>query len=123
MKKINIKWKAELMTSQTGKTAIVTGSNTGIGYHMALALADKGAHVVLACRNLDKAGKAKAKMIAASPDAMIQIEELDLANLASVEAFATRMAANHDSVDILINNAGVMIPPKSTTTDGFELQI
>ena len=123
MKKIDIKWKAELMTSQTGKTAIVTGSNTGIGYHMALALADKGAHVVLACRNLDKAGKAKAKMIAASPDAMIQIEELDLANLASVEAFATRMAANHDSVDILINNAGVMIPPKSTTTDGFELQI
>ena len=58
MKKIDIKWKAELMTSQKGKTAIVTGSNTGIGYHMALALADKGAMVVLACRNLDKAEKA-----------------------------------------------------------------
>jgi NAD(P)-dependent dehydrogenase (short-subunit alcohol dehydrogenase family) len=117
MKKIDIKWKAELMTSQAGKTAIVTGSNTGIGYHMALALADKGAQVVLACRNLDKAGKAKAKMIAASPNAKIQIEELDLANLASVKAFATRMTENHDCLDMLINNAGVMIPPASTTLE------
>ncbi|MDG1556844.1 MAG: SDR family NAD(P)-dependent oxidoreductase, partial [Candidatus Poseidoniaceae archaeon] len=113
MKKIDIKWKAEQMTSQKGKTAIVTGSNTGIGYHMALALADKGALVVLACRNLDKAGKAQAKMIAASPDAQIQIEELDLANLASVDAFGKRMAEKHGCVDILINNAGVMIPPQS----------
>ena len=71
MKKIDIKWKAEQMTSQKGKTAIVTGSNTGIGYHMALALADKGALVVLACRNLDKAGKARAKMIAGRPDSRL----------------------------------------------------
>ncbi|MEJ6563331.1 MAG: oxidoreductase [Euryarchaeota archaeon] len=123
MKKIGIKWKVEDMTSQKGKIAIVTGSNTGIGYQMALALADKGAMVVLACRNLEKGEKARSDIIESSPGALITVEELDLANLESIEAFGQRLVKSHGHVDILINNAGVMIPPQSTTADGFELQI
>lgn len=123
MKKIGIKWKVEDMTSQKGKIAIVTGSNTGIGYQMALALAEKGAMVVLACRNLEKGEKARSDIIESSPGALITVEELDLANLESIEAFGQRLVKSHGHVDILINNAGVMIPPQSTTADGFELQI
>jgi NAD(P)-dependent dehydrogenase (short-subunit alcohol dehydrogenase family) len=123
MKKIGIKWKAEHMASQKGKVAIVTGANTGIGYHMALALASKGAKVVLACRNLEKAEKARMKMLEQFPEAIIVMEELNLADLASIDAFGRRIGANYDRVDMLINNAGVMIPPQSTTADGYELQI
>ena len=111
------------MAHQSGKIAVVTGSNTGIGFQVALILADKGAHVVLACRNLEKAEAAREKMLKSSPHAQIFVEELDLADLSNVEAFATRLKKSHQHVDILINNAGVMIPPQSTTKDGFELQI
>ena len=123
MKKIGIKWKAQDVANQNGKIAVVTGSNTGIGFQMALTLADKGAHVVLACRNLEKAEAAREKMLKSSPQAQIFVEELDLADLSNVESFATRLKKSHQHVDILINNAGVMIPPQSTTKDGFELQI
>ncbi len=123
MKKIGIKWKAQDVAHQSGKIAVVTGSNTGIGFQVALILADKGAHVVLACRNLEKAETAREKMLKSSPHAQIFVEELDLADLSNVEAFATRLKKSHQHVDILINNAGVMIPPQSTTKDGFELQI
>ena len=123
MKKIGIKWKAQDVAHQSGKIAVVTGSNTGIGFQVALILADKGAHVVLACRNLEKAEAAREKMLKSSPHAQIFVEELDLADLSNVEAFATRLKKSHQHVDILINNAGVMIPPQSTTKDGFELQI
>lgn len=123
MKKIGIKWKAQDVAHQSGKIAVVTGSNTGIGFQVALILADKGAHVVLACRNLEKAEAAREKMLKSSPHAQIFVEELDLADLSNVEAFATRLKKSHQHVDILINNAGVMIPPHSTTKDGFELQI
>ena len=123
MKKIGIKWKAEHTQNQTGKLVVVTGSNTGIGYHMALTLADKGAHVILACRNQQKAESAKAKMLKTSPSANITVQLLDLADLVSIETFANQMKKAHKNLDILINNAGVMIPPKSVTKDGFELQI
>ncbi|MDA8588227.1 oxidoreductase [Euryarchaeota archaeon] len=123
MKKIGIKWKAQDVAHQSGKIAVVTGSNTGIGFQVALILADKGAHVVLACRNLEKAETAREKMLKSSPHAQIFVEELDLADLSNVEAFATRLKKSYQHVDILINNAGVMIPPQSTTKDGFELQI
>ena len=123
MKKIDIKWKAEHTQNQDGKIAVVTGSNSGIGYHMALTLADKGAQVILACRNEEKAEVAKAKMLKTSPDANITVQCLDLADLASVKNFANQMKQSHKHLDILINNAGVMIPPKSVTKDGFELQI
>ena len=90
MKKIGIKWKAEHMPSQVGKTVIVTGANTGIGYHMVKALASKGANVIMACRNLDKANTARTKILQAVPEASIAVEELDLANLGNIESFGQR---------------------------------
>jgi NAD(P)-dependent dehydrogenase (short-subunit alcohol dehydrogenase family) len=123
MKKIGIKWKAQDVTNQSGKIVVVTGSNTGIGYQMALTLADKGAHVILACRNLEKAEAAREKILKSSPHAQLSVEELDLADLSNVEMFAMKLKKTLQHLDILINNAGVMIPPQSTTKDGFELQI
>jgi len=123
VKKIGIKWKAEHMPSQVGKTVIVTGANTGIGYHMVKALASKGANVIMACRSLDKANTARTEILKAVPEASIVVEELDLADLENIESFGQRITKNHGHIDTLINNAGVMIPPQSTTVDGFELQI
>ena len=123
VKKIGIKWKAEHMPSQVGKTVIVTGANTGIGYHMVKALASKGANVIMACRSLDKANTARTEILKAVPEASIVVEELDLADLGNIESFGQRITKNHGHIDTLINNAGVMIPPQSTTVDGFELQI
>src|SRR6201996_7612408 len=99
---------------QTGRTAIVTGSNSGIGRAAAAALAAKGAHVVLAVRNLEKGQAAAAAMSGST-----EVRPLDLASLDSVRRFA---AAWQGDIDLLINNAGVMIPPLSRTADGFELQ-
>ena len=98
----------------TGRTVIVTGANSGIGQAAAAALAAAGAHVVLAVRNIDK-GDAAAAQMSGSPE----VRPLDLASLASVREFASRWEG---PIDILINNAGIMIPPKSQTADGFELQ-
>lgn len=98
-----------------GRTAIVTGSNSGIGRAAAAALAAKGAHVVLAVRNLDK-GRAVARTMPGTPE----VRELDLARLASVREFA---ASWDGPIDLLINNAGIMIPPLTRTEDGFELQL
>ena len=117
-----MKWKAEDMSDQSGKIAVVTGSNTGTGYHIAHGLAAKGAHVILACRNLEKATIAKDRIIADLPDANVTVEHLDLADLQSVKSFSDRMHGAYQHLDLLVNNAGVMIPPKSTTKDGFELQ-
>lgn len=116
------RWNAADIPDQTGRTAVITGSNTGLGYETARALAARGAHVVLAVRNLDK-GKAAADLIARRyPGADVSVQELDLTSLASIEAAADGLRAAHDHIDLLINNAGVMMTPKSTTQDGFELQ-
>jgi len=116
------KWTTADIPDQTGRTAVVTGANTGLGYETATALAAKGAHVVLAVRNIEK-GKAAADLIArAHPGASVAIQELDLTSLDSVRAAADQLRADHDSIDLLINNAGVMMTPKATTKDGFELQ-
>jgi NAD(P)-dependent dehydrogenase (short-subunit alcohol dehydrogenase family) len=116
------KWTTANIPDQTGRTAVITGANTGLGYETAAALAAKGAHVVLAVRNLDK-GKAAADLISrATPDANVAIQELDLTSLDSIRAAADQLRSNHESIDLLINNAGVMMTPKSTTKDGFELQ-
>jgi NAD(P)-dependent dehydrogenase (short-subunit alcohol dehydrogenase family) len=116
------KWTTADIPDQTGRTAVVTGANTGLGYETATALAAKGAHVVLAVRNLEK-GKAAADLIArAHPGASVAIQELDLTSLHSVRAAADQLRSDHESIDLLINNAGVMMTPKSTTKDGFELQ-
>ena len=116
------KWTTADIPDQTGRTAVITGANTGLGYETATALAAKGAHVVLAVRNLEK-GKAAADLITrANPAASVAVQELDLTSLDSVRAAAADLKSRHDSIDLLINNAGVMFTPKETTKDGFELQ-
>ncbi len=116
------KWSAADVPDQAGRVAVVTGSNTGIGYEAAAVLADHGAHVVLAVRNLDK-GKAAIETIkAASPRADVALQELDLSALDSVRAAADALCSAYPRIDLLINNAGVMWTPKQTTRDGFELQ-
>ncbi|RED38496.1 NAD(P)-dependent dehydrogenase (short-subunit alcohol dehydrogenase family) [Winogradskyella eximia] len=106
----------------SGKTAIVTGSNTGIGYETALDLFKKGAKVYIACRNQDKALKAIQKMEINGGTGELVYEQLDLASLSSVKAFADNVIQAESSLDLLINNAGIMIPPQSKTEDGFETQ-
>jgi NAD(P)-dependent dehydrogenase (short-subunit alcohol dehydrogenase family) len=114
-------WTTADIPDQTGRTAIVTGANTGLGFETAKALASKGAHVVLAVRNLDK-GRAAADLIGARTGGDVAIQELDLTSLASIRAAADQLRSEYDTIDLLINNAGVMMTPKSTTSDGFELQ-
>jgi NAD(P)-dependent dehydrogenase (short-subunit alcohol dehydrogenase family) len=116
------KWTTANIGDQTGRTAVITGANTGLGYETAAALAAKGANVVLAVRNLEK-GKAAADLISRrTPGASVALQELDLTSLESVRAAAEELRSKHDTIDLLINNAGVMMTPKSTTKDGFELQ-
>jgi len=116
------KWTTADIPDQTGRVAVITGSNTGLGYETAAALAAKGAHVVMAVRNLDKGKDAAALIHKRSPGAGVTLQELDLTSLDSVRAAAEQLRSNHDRIDLLINNAGVMWTPKSTTSDGFELQ-
>ena len=117
-----MKWNTKMMEDQTGKIVIITGSNTGIGYHMAYGLASKGANVVMACRNLEKASDSKDKILKDYPDANIELYQLDLADLDNIRSFANKFTNENDRLDILINNAGVMIPPYSKTKNNFELQ-
>ena len=116
------KWTAQEIPDQSGRTAVVTGANSGLGLVTARELARAGASVVLACRNLEKGERALAELRDAVPGAQARLAELDLADLASVRAFAQRLAGEQDSLDLLINNAGVMAPPRRTTADGFESQ-
>ena len=115
-------WTAKDVPDQSGRVAVVTGANSGLGYETALVLAGRGAHVVLACRNQTKADAARDRILAIHPDAAVSVEPLDLAELSSVAAFADRMAAGHDRLDLLVNNAGIMAVDEGRTTDGFELQ-
>lgn len=116
-------WTNADIPSQAGKIAIVTGSNSGIGYETALELAKAGARVVVAARNEIKGQSAVAKIRAQAPGADVRFGSLDLSSLASVAEFAERISKDFDSLDLLINNAGVMTPPKrEETKDGFELQ-
>jgi NAD(P)-dependent dehydrogenase (short-subunit alcohol dehydrogenase family) len=115
-------WTTADIPDQTGRTAVVTGANTGLGLETAKALAAKGAHVVLAVRNLDKGRSAVEQITAAVPGAEVELQELDLGSLESVRAAADNLRTKYDRIDLLINNAGVMYPPKETTKDGFELQ-
>lgn len=115
-------WTTTDIPDQTGRTVIVTGANTGLGFETATALAAKGARVVLAVRNLDKGKEAVDRIEAADPDATVELQKLDLGSLTSVRAAAAELKAAHPRIDLLINNAGVMYPPKQSTADGFELQ-
>jgi NAD(P)-dependent dehydrogenase (short-subunit alcohol dehydrogenase family) len=116
------RWDTFDIPDQSGRTAVITGANTGLGYQTATALAAKGAHVVLAVRNLDKGRDAADRITAATPGASVALQELDLTSLDSVRTAADELRDANDTIDLLINNAGVMMTPKSTTKDGFELQ-
>lgn len=116
------KWTASDIPDQTGRVAVVTGANTGLGYETASALAEHGARVVLAVRNLDKGKDASARISATSPHADVALQELDLTSLDSVRTAAGQLRSDYERIDLLINNAGVMWPPKQVTKDGFELQ-
>jgi NAD(P)-dependent dehydrogenase (short-subunit alcohol dehydrogenase family) len=117
------KWTTKDMPDQTGRAAIVTGANTGIGFETAKALAAAGAAVTLACRNEKKGQDAVDRILKENPDADVDLMILDLSSLASVQTFAQDYKNSHDRLDLLINNAGVMTPPEwQATADGFELQ-
>ncbi|MCB0531693.1 MAG: SDR family NAD(P)-dependent oxidoreductase [Saprospiraceae bacterium] len=106
----------------SGKTAIVTGSNTGIGFETALDLFQKGAKVIVACRNEEKALNAIKRMQAQGGTGELVYGHLDLASLSSVKAFSEKIIETESRLDLLVNNAGIMIPPPSKTDDGFEIQ-
>lgn len=112
---------ADDVASQTGRRFLVTGSNTGLGFEAARVLAQRGATVILACRSKDKAEAAMSSIRAETPKADLQFLALDLADLDAVRAAASEVLAGAP-IDVLINNAGVMIPPRTLTSDGFELQ-
>lgn len=115
-------WTEADVPDQTGRVAIVTGANTGIGFETARVLAERGAEVVLACRDAGKGEAAAQRIRDAAPAAAVAFEALDLANLDSVAAFAERFSSTRPRLDLLINNAGVMVPPPGRTEQGFELQ-
>jgi len=117
-----LSWATAHVPDQTGRVAVVTGANSGIGLEAARALAHRGAHVVLACRDLTKAARAREDIDGSVPGASLGILRLDLADLDSVRRFTEAYVAKHDRLDLLINNAGVMAIPKRTTADGFEMQ-
>jgi NAD(P)-dependent dehydrogenase (short-subunit alcohol dehydrogenase family) len=116
-------WTEDQMPDLSGKTFVVTGANSGIGYEAARALASKRATVVLACRNLEKGQAAVGAIRTQTPDAKLALERLDLGDLASVRSFAAKLLKDHGRLDALINNAGIMAIPRMATKDGFETQI
>ena len=118
-----MRWTAEQIPDQDGRTAVVTGANSGLGLAVSRELARHGARVVLACRNTGKGAQAKRAIETAVPAARLELKALDLGELASVASFAENFCAEHDGLDLLINNAGVMAPPRRETKDGFELQL
>jgi len=120
-------WSKKDMPDLSGKTAVVTGANSGLGYETTKALAASGARVIMACRTLSKAKGAQAKLLddledSQSSSAEIDIEIVDLSSLESVDAFVARMYETHEHLDLLINNAGVMATPPQITDDGIEFQ-
>jgi NAD(P)-dependent dehydrogenase (short-subunit alcohol dehydrogenase family) len=115
-------WSVTDIPNLTGRIAVVTGANGGLGLETARALAGAGAHVVMAARDPEKTKAAEAEIRSSHPSADLEVVPLDLASLASVRSAAQAIAAKHDRIDILVNNAGVMATPESKTEDGFELQ-
>jgi NAD(P)-dependent dehydrogenase (short-subunit alcohol dehydrogenase family) len=116
------KWTTERIPDQKGRTAIVTGANSGLGRVTARELARAGARVVLACRNMQRGDTALQDCAGVEDGGELELEQLDLANLDSVREFAERFRSGHDGLDLLVNNAGVMASPRRSTADGFELQ-
>jgi NAD(P)-dependent dehydrogenase (short-subunit alcohol dehydrogenase family) len=117
------KWTAQDILDQSGRVAVVTGANSGLGKSTALELGRAGATVIIAVRNTDKGEQATADIRREVPSAEVSVQQLDLADLESVRSFAQRVTRAHERLDLLVNNAGVMAPPRRLTGDGFESQI
>ncbi|WP_274362827.1 oxidoreductase [Paenibacillus thermotolerans] len=115
-------WTTDQIGSMEGKTIVVTGGGSGIGFEAASVLASKGAEVILAVRNEEKGNRAAKQIHANDPHAKVSVMHLDLGDLSSVKQFAEQFSDRFNRLDVLINNAGVMIPPYRKTKDGFELQ-
>ena len=116
-------WIEQNIPDLTGKVAVVTGANSGLGFEAAKILAAKGAHVGLAVRDAEKGKQAAGEIKRVVPAASLEVLSLDLASLASVRRFAEAFPAAHSRLDMLINNAGVMAIPRRVTADGFEMQL
>jgi NAD(P)-dependent dehydrogenase (short-subunit alcohol dehydrogenase family) len=114
-------WKEDRLPDLAGKTYVITGGNSGIGFEAARMLGEKGAHIILACRSLDKAEQARAQL-AGKVSGRVDLVQLDLSNTASIRAAAAELHEKLDGIDGLINNAGIMQTPQLKTKDGFELQ-
>lgn len=117
------KWNLSHYPSQQGKVAIITGSNSGIGFEAVLQLAKKDMMVILACKRLDAAEKAKNDILRIHPTAQVTPMKIDLSSLNEVRRFAENFLNHFDRLDLLINNAGIMMSPYKETEDGFENQL
>jgi NAD(P)-dependent dehydrogenase (short-subunit alcohol dehydrogenase family) len=115
-------WAEHNVPDLAGRTAIVTGANSGIGYETTRVLSNAGAHVVMACRDLSRAADAERRIIGERPSGSVEVMALDLADLDSVAAGSAAFVAKHARLDILVNNAGVMCTPQGVTAQGFETQ-
>ena len=118
-----MQWTEADVPDQSGRTALITGANSGIGLEAARVLAEHGARVVLACRSRSKADDAVAAIATTAPDADVSVLEVDLADLDQVTVAAATFASAHDRLDLLINNAGLMAIPHQTTVQGYEMQL
>lgn len=116
------RWTAEQIPDQAKRVFVVTGANSGLGLATTRALASRGAHVILAVRDEAKGRRAVAEITAEQPGAHLEVRPLDLADLDSVRAFADGVRSDHERLDVLINNAGVMAPPRTLSAQGHELQ-
>jgi NAD(P)-dependent dehydrogenase (short-subunit alcohol dehydrogenase family) len=116
------KWTINEIEDLTGKTFLVTGANSGIGYEATKVFASKGALVIMGCRNLEKANKAKDDIISEFPKAQLDIIHLDLTSFKSIKLFADKVLEKYNKLDVLLNNAGIMTVPYGSTEDGLELQ-
>lgn len=118
----NVKWTTEQLPDLTGKIIIVTGGNSGLGYESVKAFAMKGAEVILASRSRDRGEAARSEILKAIPDAKIAVMHLELGDLASVRSFSVEFRKRYNKLDVLLNNAGIMMSPYFQTKDGFEGQ-
>jgi NAD(P)-dependent dehydrogenase (short-subunit alcohol dehydrogenase family) len=124
MTEVNGHWTADDIPDLSGSVSIVTGANSGTGYEATKELARAGSHVIMGCRNLEKAKVAKTKILEEIPDVSLEIIQLDLSDLSSVRTFSNSVKSSYSTIDILLNNAGIMMVPKRIeTSDGFELQL
>lgn len=123
MNNVEQPWTLDKASPQSGRLAVITGANVGLGFETARALAGKGADLVLACRNDQKANQAKTRLLTEFPHLAIDCMHLDTSSLASVRAFAKQFLSQHTRCDLLINNAGIMMTPHEKTIDGFEGQL